>query len=188
MLDFDEKLACLQLRTLDQVTCCLHWRQRHTIVLCLSVGLLLGLGSEKRLQGRVHLGIVLKAIHVVSQALVGQRPYGPFSSEPGDQASPAELASTEERDIAILTGQDIGGSLPSMPTTRAYLTVEVVRLVCRFERISDCGLHRHIHVLALAGRLTMPEGDECPHCPIERRQMIALQPARWRWWTVRFTA
>src|SRR5262249_34986592 len=55
-------------------------------------------------------------------------------------------------------------------------------------RISHRGLHRHIHVLALAGRLTMPECDQCPHRSIERRQMIALQPARWRRWTVRFTA
>ena len=75
-----------------------------------------------------------------------------------------------------------------MPTTRAYLAIEVVRLMRRFERISDCGLHRHIHVLALAGHLTMPERDQCPHRPVERRQMIALQPARWRRWTVRFPA
>ena len=34
----------------------------------------------------------------------------------------------------------------------------------------------------------MPERDQCPHRPIERRQMIALQPARWRRWSVRFTA
>ena len=97
MLDVDKKLACLQLRTFDQVTRCLHWRQRHTIVLRLGVGLLLGLGGEKRLQGRVHLGVMLKAIHVVNQTLVGQRPYSPFGGEPGDQAPPAELASTEER-------------------------------------------------------------------------------------------
>jgi hypothetical protein len=188
VLDFDKKLPRLQLWTFDQVTCCLHWRQRHTIVLRLGVGLLLALGGEKRVQGRVHLRIVLKAIDVVSQALVGQRPYSPFGGEPGDQTPPAKLASTEERNIAILTGQDIGGSLPSMPPTRAYLAVKVIRLVRCFERIGHCSLHRHIHVLALASHLTMPERNQCPHRPIERRQMIALQPARWRRWTVWFTA
>src|SRR5262249_26451621 len=126
MLDVNKKLPCLQLRTFYQVTRCLHWRQRHTIVLRLGVGLLLGLGGEKRLQGRVHLRVMLKAIHIVNQALVGQRSYRPFCAEPGNQALPAELASTAERDIAILTWQDIGGSLPSMPTTRAYLAVEIV--------------------------------------------------------------
>ena len=44
------------------------------------------------------------------------------------------------------------------------------------------------HVLTLAGRLTMPERDQGPRRPIERRQMIALQPARRRRRTVRFTA
>ena len=93
MLDVDKKLSGLQLWAFDQVTRCLHWRQRHTIVLRLGVGLLLGFGGEKRLQGRVHLGIVLKAIDVVSQALVGQRSYSLFGGEPGDQTPPAELAS-----------------------------------------------------------------------------------------------
>jgi hypothetical protein len=83
MLDFDKKLSCPQLWAFYQVTCGLHWRQWYTIVLRLGVGLLLGLGDKKRLQGRVHLGIVLKTIHVVSQARIGQRPYSPFSGEPG---------------------------------------------------------------------------------------------------------
>src|SRR4029453_16538642 len=121
MLDVNKKLPCLQLWTLYQVTRCLHWRQRYTVMLRLGVGLLLGLSGKKRLQGRVHLRVMLKAIHIVNQTLVGQRPYRPFRAEPGNQAPPAKLAGQDERPIAILTGQDKGASLPAMPATRASL-------------------------------------------------------------------